>query len=395
MYNTIQSLLSCFFLLIGFLILCKHRYSLRRMLISSAAILFLCFGLYVLGLRLGLKTPAAAAICLTIPSFLLCGQLSGYRDFRYVFTFCSADLFGIVIMGLCNAFNMVMNFDVEDNRLVAIEYLLMFSVLYIFFWRVRKEYLEIQETQKKGWGSLALLSVTLYAMIYVLMGYPAPIRERKEYLPVFTFVLIAISLTYIVIFQFIQKMKQQFEAEEIKQRLHTEQKEKELYSQMAYVDYMTKMKNRAYLAKREQEFQADWEKVLPLTCITLDINNLKQINDNKGHAAGDSVILRVAGILKKVFPGTEDIYRLGGDEFLVLLLGQASWKASVASIVLELERNNAENEIQITAAVGAFVQREKGLESFTSSMKRADEYMYEDKRKYKERYHDAENKSHL
>ena len=164
---------------------------------------------------------------------------------------------------------------------------------------------------------------------------------------------------------------------------------------MSYVDYMTKMKNRAYLAKREQEFQADWEKVLPLTCITLDINNLKQINDNKGHAAGDSVILRVAGILKKVFPGTEDIYRLGGDEFLVLLLGQASWKASVASIVLELERNNAENEIQITAAVGAFVQREKGLESFTSSMKRADEYMYEDKRKYKERYHDAENKSHL
>ena len=80
---------------------------------------------------------------------------------------------------------------------------------------------------------------------------------------------------------------------------------------------------------------------------------------------------------------------------MVLLLGQASWKASVASIVLELERNNAENEIQITAAVGAFVQREKGLESFTSSMKRADEYMYEDKRKYKERYHDAENKSHL
>ena len=395
MYNTIQCLLSCIFLLLGFLILCKHRYPLRRMLIGSALILLLCFGLYVMGLRLGLKTPAAAAICLTVPSFLLCGQLSVYRDFRYVFTFCSADLFGIVIMGLCNSFNIVLNLDVENNRLLAAEYLLMFSVLYMFLWRVRKEYLEIQETQKKGWGSLALLSVTFYAMIYVLMGYPAPIRERKEYLPVFTFVLIAISLTYIVIFQFIQKMKQQYEAGEMEQRLRTEQKEKELYSQMAYVDYMTKLKNRAYLAKREQEFQANWEKVLPMTCITMDINNLKQVNDMKGHAAGDSVILRVAGILRKVFPGTEDLYRLGGDEFMILLIGEASWKDSVASIVRELEQDNAENEIPIAAAVGAFVQREKGLESFIFSMKKADEYMYEDKRNYKERCHDAENKSYL
>ncbi|POP34751.1 hypothetical protein C3B58_01435 [Lactonifactor longoviformis] len=80
---------------------------------------------------------------------------------------------------------------------------------------------------------------------------------------------------------------------------------------------------------------------------------------------------------------------------MILLIGEASWKDSVASIVRELEQDNAENEIPIAAAVGAFVQREKGLESFIFSMKKADEYMYEDKRNYKERCHDAENKSYL
>lgn len=53
--------------------------------------------------------------------------------------------------------------------------------------------------------------------------------------------------------------------------------------------------------------------------LILDVDNFKQINDTKGHQAGDSVLTRISGILRRIFRSADIVGRIGGDEFLVLL----------------------------------------------------------------------------
>ncbi|WP_216321928.1 sensor domain-containing diguanylate cyclase [Deinococcus aestuarii] len=58
-----------------------------------------------------------------------------------------------------------------------------------------------------------------------------------------------------------------------------------------------------------------------LTLVLLDLNDFKQVNDLRGHPAGDALLASVGRCLKDVTPETGGAYRLGGDEFAVLLPG--------------------------------------------------------------------------
>ena len=82
----------------------------------------------------------------------------------------------------------------------------------------------------------------------------------------------------------------------------------------ALYDQLTDCKNRKAL---------DWacteklEKYFPLAIVMCDINGLKEINDQKGHDAGDKFIMQTAQTLKSVF-GKRHVYRFGGDEFIAV-----------------------------------------------------------------------------
>ncbi len=92
-----------------------------------------------------------------------------------------------------------------------------------------------------------------------------------------------------------------------------------LQKKYAYYDPMTGLLNRrAYSEKLEQ-----YEKEIPADCcvVMVDINGLKKMNDTKGHAAGDELIIGTAECLRSCFGENEMIYRIGGDEFCVLMNG--------------------------------------------------------------------------
>ena len=85
-------------------------------------------------------------------------------------------------------------------------------------------------------------------------------------------------------------------------------------------DSMTGMNNR-------NAFQLHWSAMLEqppeaLAIIVFDVDNLKQINDQCGHQAGDSAISTCAHQIRLVFEGAGSCYRTGGDEFEVFIEGR-------------------------------------------------------------------------
>jgi len=86
---------------------------------------------------------------------------------------------------------------------------------------------------------------------------------------------------------------------------------------LSYYDSLTKLYNRMFF--EEELRRLDTERNLPISIIVGDVNDLKLTNDIFGHAAGDSLLKKVAEILKKVCRVDSIIARMGGDEFAILL----------------------------------------------------------------------------
>ena len=120
--------------------------------------------------------------------------------------------------------------------------------------------------------------------------------------------------------------------------------------------------------------------------VVLDLNNLKTTNDEYGHEVGDRLIIAAATILSRVFPESP-IFRIGGDEFLVILQGsdpdrygqllkQIEWECANTYI-------NEDKNIPVSMAIG-FARFDASRDtSLKDVFKRADHAMYEDKRKAK------------
>ncbi len=85
---------------------------------------------------------------------------------------------------------------------------------------------------------------------------------------------------------------------------------------LAYLDALTKVGNRAsFRAKVDEILEA---KLVPYGLVMFDLNNLKKINDTLGHEIGDAYILQAVEFMKKAFENL-GIYRIGGDEFTIIL----------------------------------------------------------------------------
>jgi len=90
----------------------------------------------------------------------------------------------------------------------------------------------------------------------------------------------------------------------------------------AVVDPLTAMLNRKALSGRVEELRQQSEVLgAPISVVMMDIDHFKHVNDTIGHAGGDAVLRDVAYLIRKEMRAFELAYRLGGEEFLVLLPG--------------------------------------------------------------------------
>ena len=86
-----------------------------------------------------------------------------------------------------------------------------------------------------------------------------------------------------------------------------------------YTDILTSLKNRNYLNLNIETWQES--KVYPQTIVMIDLNNMKYVNDNYGHEAGDSLIIAAASTLVNTQLENSEIIRTDGNEFLIYLVG--------------------------------------------------------------------------
>ena len=113
------------------------------------------------------------------------------------------------------------------------------------------------------------------------------------------------------------------------------------------------------------------------TAMMLDMDNLKQVNDTYGHAAGDELLRRLVETVRACIRPTDRVYRWGGDEFLVLFPG-ALPDDMLPRIRAALEAVRDEGTPhELRASLGA--AEYAGAEELASAILRADRAMYDEK----------------
>lgn len=111
--------------------------------------------------------------------------------------------------------------------------------------------------------------------------------------------------------------------------------------------------------------------------ISIDMNGLKAINDNEGHAAGDEALTTLAGCFKKATKSKYFVYRVGGDEFVII--GVRSSEKEIKELIERIEKNVSETRYH--CAIG-YSCKPGGATDIDAMLKESDEMMYVNKAKY-------------
>ncbi|MBO4636308.1 MAG: GGDEF domain-containing protein, partial [Clostridiales bacterium] len=148
---------------------------------------------------------------------------------------------------------------------------------------------------------------------------------------------------------------------------------------MGSFDMLTGVKNRNAMNQRVDRIVAGEEKLPDQNAILfVDLNGLKQVNDNKGHDNGDVFLKNTANILKENFPDT-DIFRAGGDEFMVLATDIS--KEEIEEKVSNLKSYRTKSkDVSFSLGYCPF----DGTSDIRQAMSIADKKMYDDKRLFYE-----------
>lgn len=164
--------------------------------------------------------------------------------------------------------------------------------------------------------------------------------------------------------------------------LYQEKVQAEWLQRLAYTDMLTGMQNRNAYEMRLSELDRHPDAHATIWCAVADINNLKQINDTMGHSCGDELIVGAAGLLREAFAEPAEIFRIGGDEFVVLMpdAGATFAKRCLEQLAALTEHHNRQVAIPVSMAMGMDCLQQ-GDRDLAALITRVDGLMYEDKQR--------------
>ena len=147
-------------------------------------------------------------------------------------------------------------------------------------------------------------------------------------------------------------------------------------------DVLTKLYNRAFYTTEINRLERNM--LRPVSCIFMDMNGLKELNDTLGHDVGDNLLQRMGNILNQLVQQTlYSACRIGGDEFVVLLPGadEAALQNCLQSLQELLFVDNQFYSHQPLSLSTGYATNKDG-ERKEDMLKRADMIMYQEKRDY-------------
>lgn len=171
----------------------------------------------------------------------------------------------------------------------------------------------------------------------------------------------------------------------------------EFVSRLAYHDGLTGIGNRTAFEERLEELEKS-QTASPVGIVMFDVNDLKYVNDHLGHPLGDVLIKTAAEIISASFGSeNEECFRIGGDEFAVIMRGEGIKERYEKGMLIfneQTERRNSapENVLRISIAHGFCIYDSEcegdrpqtvTCERIEDAYKKADEKMYETKREMK------------
>ena len=141
----------------------------------------------------------------------------------------------------------------------------------------------------------------------------------------------------------------------------------------ASIDELTGVFNRRHLMDESQRaFRLARRHGQPLAVILIDVDYFKEVNDRRGHLAGDALLTRIASLLRSRLRTTDILGRYGGDEFIITLPETDAARAA------ELARQLAAHCVatcETTLSLGV-AQAQSAMRDFTDLLGRADEALY-------------------
>jgi len=158
------------------------------------------------------------------------------------------------------------------------------------------------------------------------------------------------------------------------------ERENNIYKKLAFIDKMTQINNRTAFEQKLYAMRQN-EVTEPTYLCLVDMNDLKKINDTYGHTAGDNAIIEIAKTLTDCFADAE-CYRIGGDEFCVIIEGvqEEQIKEAWRNVQAELEEKSKNLDYEIVTAIG-YGKVESG--NVDECFNKADALMYKNKKQLK------------
>ncbi len=151
---------------------------------------------------------------------------------------------------------------------------------------------------------------------------------------------------------------------------------------LSITDQLTGIYNRTYFNEKiEKEMKASEQKKQPITAMMLDIDHFKNINDTGGHLCGDAALMKFARMIANSLRSQDIAFRVGGDEFYVLMPDTAIDNAFAVADRLraKIENSKIGPDFPVTTSIG--IAERLPDESLDHWYKRLDQALYKAKNK--------------
>jgi diguanylate cyclase len=205
------------------------------------------------------------------------------------------------------------------------------------------------------------------AVVINLLAMALLIPVLMAGMPTLQFIIVLVTLVLNNIFAYV------FATRMNEQRQHL--------SYLAERDPLTGIGNRrALTASLEDVIVRQHTKPVTASLVVLDLDHFKDVNDTYGHTIGDKILVRVTEIVDTKIRVTDDLYRYGGEEFVVIAMGAPREAANklAEQLRVAVEASDLLPERPVTISLG--VAQLKEGEAYDNWLHRADSALYEAKR---------------